>query len=517
MGDRSTFGRIEDFSGGMRSARNPYGLLLNEAVEIQNAYWVDKAGAFMQRSGYRALNDTLLAAAAFQGFHRYYKSGTGYFVAAINGKIHRGTNAAGLATPLATGLATTSGQVYFVTMNNTVYFCDGDTSTDKLMSLTDTGDLSRNVASDGSAPLLVESWQNRLVLVLANDVLSISELGAPTTHGTTAGWTQSCYPNDNDSIVAIKGYGNYLFVFKRRHIYVVSGTGPRNYRIDILSTSIGCRAPRSIIEIEGVLYFGDATGMHTAHGLTLDYRRSGKKEPLTADVSDVWNNISSSMLSYVACGAHRANLWVAYCDSTKAGAYNQRVMVFDTTTERVHSIFTMPCAMFVTCDGGTDGGELYHASSSTTGKIYRQNIGKNDAQVSDGTGGNLVECIWKSRPLPIDSFPFYADLCRLWLEAWTGGSAITVNIYVGNETTPSFTDSVTFTAEADATWGDTAAADTDLVWDTSYWADIVYQVQDYALGVDAARSFTIEIKHSTSDHQLVLHRLGFESKRLEWD
>lgn len=510
----SQFLTLDDLSGTLRTAANPYRLGLNETPACQNFYWLDRVGGRIQRLGSRAFNDTGLATAAFQGFFRFYPSGaTAQFIAAINGKIHRGSTAAEMATPLTTAMSTTSAQTYFAAYNDTVYFCNGN-STDKLMSCTKTGDLSKDVASNNAAPYLLCMWANRLWLVTDDDLVQCSDLGAPTTFGTAACWNYTVGKNDNQNITAIVGYRNYLLIFKLTHIYVVTGVGPADFSLQVLTDSVGCDSPRSIIEINDVLYFHDAAGVHTLHGLTLDYRKDGSNTPLTDPVSDIMRDISSTYGPKVACGRFKNFLKISYQDPDQTGAYNNNELLIDAKTERI--MCTCPgrnVGMYVTCDGSGDAGEIYYAASDTSGKIYRQEIGTNDGQAADGTGGVAVEAYWRSRPFS-PSFPFIAHLLRAFVEAYTGGSEITVKVYSGTSDVAGCVDSeaIAFTGggreyfvEADGSEPET------LEWDEDFFAEVAWDVKEYVMtNASQGASVAIEVYHKAAGYRAEVRRIALE-------
>lgn len=507
-----------DFSGGLRTAANPYSLQPNEAQRSENVYWLDTLGGLAGVLGTKNLNDTALAEETFRGFHRYYPSGgEAQFLAAINGKIYRGTTGANL-TALSTPLSSSTDEVYFITINSVVYFCNGNNS-DKLMSCTGSGDLIKNVASDSSNPYLLAYWKDRMWLGLVGDWVKCSEINAYTTFGTAACWSKLIGQNDNQEMTAFYPYKQYLLVFKRSRIYYITGYSPSTFEPQLLTAAVGCDSPRSIKEVGDVLVFHDANGYHTLQGLALDYRKDGTNRPLTHAVSDKMEAIPTAQRPFVATGIHRNYLKIAYNDPSLTGSYNNNIIEIDMDTERV--MCTRPnvkARMFVTCNGEGDGGEVYFCKSDTSGIIQRIEVGSKYDVLSDGTGGDAIVQRWKSRPFPLEGFPFIHDAVRMWVEGYTGGSEITVNVYrdsmsgVIDSCSKAFVGgSGKYFVEAGQTRPD------DLEWDEDFFAEVAWDIKQFVFNKNAqGSSLCFEFYHDESGYRMYVRRAAVEIKKAGW-
>ena len=515
---------LDDFAGGMVSAGSKYRLARNQTPLCKNMYWLDEVGALIGMYGTQAFNDTGLETADFQGFDRLYPTGnTAVFLAAINGKLYRGSDSSDIAVVQEAGsdLAASTGDMYFAFHDDTAYFCYGN-STDDMCSVTRTGDFTSQVATDSSSPYLITWWNDRMWIVETGDVLKGSEIRKPTTFGTTAGFERAIGEKDNQIITAIVGYRQYLLIFKKSRIYVLTGNNPYEYNVQILSSSVGCVAPRSIVEYGDVLYFWDDKGMHTLRGLTLDYRMNGRTRPLTWPVKNIVNSISDTYRPSIASGIFRNFLKIAYKDPDIAGAYNNNQIVIDLETEQVCG--TAPgvhAAMYVTQNGTGDAGELYHASSDGNGKIYRQEIGYNHRALEDGTGGTAIASSWLSRPLPPRPGMTGHDCIKVWLEGFTGGTDMTVKVYIDLNSPAVFTGTLTFTKVAGTgkklvELGETSSD--DLAFDTDTLAEVLWGIGGvFTNTTNSTCSFQVEFSHEVAGSRPELRRAVFEYSETEQD
>lgn len=515
---------IDDFAGGMVSAGSKYRLARNQTLSCKNMYWLDEVGALIGMYGTQSFNNTGLETADFQGFDRLYPTGnTAVFLAAINKILYRGSTSANIAPVLdvAANLNGATGDLYFAFHNDIAYFCYGN-STDKMCSVGRTGDWSPDVASDNSDPYLITWWNDRMWIMETGDQLKGSEIRKPTIFGTPPGFDRAIGENDNQIATAIVGYRQYLLIFKKARIYVLTGNNPYEYNVQVLSKSVGCTSPRSIVEYEDRLYFWDDNGMHTLSGLTLDYRKDGRTRPLTWAVKNIVKSISATYRPKIASGIFRNFLKIAFKDPDIAGGYNNNQIVIDLETERV--CCTTPgiaASMYVTQDGTGDAGELFHASSKGDGKIYQQEIGYNYEALENGTGGTAIPSLWLSRPLPPRPGMTIHDCIKILLEGFTGGSDMTVKIYVDTAANPVFTGTLIFTV-ADGTGkklveqGETS--DDDLEFDTDFLAEVTWGTGAIMpIASNATCSFQIEFSHEVLGHRPELRRAVVEHSETEQD
>lgn len=134
---------------------------------------------------------------------------------------------------------------------------------------------------DGTPPptacTLLMEHQGRMVYVGAQpfasatstrDTLYFSDLFDPETVRqntppavTDATGTYIRIGTDGQEVLALGRLGTYLFAFKRRGVYVLTGSGSvlpdqtRDYQVQQLSHEVGCISHESVVDIEGALYW----------------------------------------------------------------------------------------------------------------------------------------------------------------------------------------------------------------------------------------------------------------------
>ena len=97
----------------------------------------------------------------------------------------------------------------------------------------------------------------------SDDVLSWSALG------TYADWTtandsgdKQVATGDGETNNGLVEYNDHIIYFKKHSCHELFGTGPTNYSFQTLSDTIGCLAPRTIVEVQGTLFFLGKEGVY---------------------------------------------------------------------------------------------------------------------------------------------------------------------------------------------------------------------------------------------------------------
>lgn len=77
--------------------------------------------------------------------------------------------------------------------------------------------------------------------------------------------------NDGESVIAIKSLGDKLVIFKQRSIWVLYVTGsPVNWRLSLVTSLIGCVDFKSVVEINGLIYFLSNNGVYRTDGTIVE-------------------------------------------------------------------------------------------------------------------------------------------------------------------------------------------------------------------------------------------------------
>ena len=93
------------------------------------------------------------------------------------------------------------------------------------------------------------------VWIASGSTLYFSALGTYNDFETShdAGYI-SDFHTDTDDIIAIKSYKNYLAIYKRDRVYLLTGTTPEDFAV-IPFADKGCLSARSIVNVENKQYF----------------------------------------------------------------------------------------------------------------------------------------------------------------------------------------------------------------------------------------------------------------------
>lgn len=122
----------------------------------------------------------------------------------------------------------------------------------------------------------VEVSQNRVFAASkSNDSLYFSAIAAyddwnsPSNAGEIRIATR-----DNDSCTGLVEFNGHVVYFKTRSIHELYGSGPSNYFVQTLTTGTGCVDGKSIVEIDGILYFMGEDGIYYYGGGTVPKKLS---------------------------------------------------------------------------------------------------------------------------------------------------------------------------------------------------------------------------------------------------
>ena len=171
---------------------------------------------------------------------------------------------------------------------------------------------------------------------------------------------------EGDTITGLYSLNNSLYVFQRRAIWRIYGTGPSNFELRNVTNEIGLIDRSTLVEWDNVLLFLSDNGIYMFDGSNL--------RNLSADTVDTninnWANKTSP----------RAVLWnnnylISY--RTTDSTYNNEALFYDLNNGVWGKIEDLYATNWVNWNGGTDNGEVYFGSSNQ-GSIYRWDIGGND-------------------------------------------------------------------------------------------------------------------------------------------
>lgn len=157
---------------------------------------------------------------------------------------------------------------FWVCDTSCAYVWDGTTSDTAVVAITDntlSGNGTSGTPEFPKARSLI-TWKDRVV---AGGVRYSGSFYGSRIHFSNVlepwKWDSTDYidiaPDRGGDIWAICNYGGSIIVFKEAAVYGLFGDGgPEDLTLSLISDEVGCRAPYSIVEMGGVLYWYDPIG-----------------------------------------------------------------------------------------------------------------------------------------------------------------------------------------------------------------------------------------------------------------
>lgn len=327
---RGTPVRFVDFTGGVNTKAAPYLVSPKEARDARNVVSTVR-GSIRKRNGCQTLASpaaellTMRAADALSPTLMVGVTSANDVVKIdVSGVVTSIKGANVVTVPrwsIAQGPAQTLGPVF---MSN---------GTDVPLAWTGTGNATPWTLTSGTIPrpTQIVAHNNRMwlgnlagntglygVLADAGSSLCFSDIGNPRSF-PLANIVQ-LDPNDGDSIIAFGKVGPYLLVFKRRKTFLIfDGDTGANRRI---SDTIGCCAPRSVVETPaGTFFLSQDRGIYATTG--------SKFTQMSDNISPTLSAVASSARD-TAAGAYFNDHY--YLSLATTGPNNDLTLDFDTTT-----------------------------------------------------------------------------------------------------------------------------------------------------------------------------------------
>lgn len=192
--------------------------------------------------------------------------------------------------------------------------------------------------------------------------------------------------DDGDIVTALKAlaYQNALLVGKAKHIYAISGQGPYNWYVDVLSDNIGMPAPASIVSRGADIYWYDYSGFYTLEGSTV-------KKVSWAIEAVVRDSINKDYAHMIVGGYFDGHFWWSYPSGSTTK--NNRTVVYNPDNEAWATIDRPASSLHVGLNEDDDYGVLWGDPDS--GKVYAYG----DNYFDDGTGiTTTFESGWLNLP-----------------------------------------------------------------------------------------------------------------------
>jgi len=243
--------RLFDFSGGLRLDKYDAQLEPHELREL-DGFEVPVAGALRKEQGWVPYNATSLGEGGILGMHRHLNGTTPQLLVAHGSSIYLGDDSLGTFTPVYSSM-TPGYQTYFDTWKGFAFIVNGF---DRPLKWNGT-----KVQTMENAPMgakFVVHYADRLFMPVGDDDVRFSELLDPDTwHDPETGITNNIdvETGDDQEITGIYATQTKLVILKSRSYYYIRGYLPEEWEKDKISGDIGCIAPRSLVEIDGKIFF----------------------------------------------------------------------------------------------------------------------------------------------------------------------------------------------------------------------------------------------------------------------
>ena len=229
---------------------------LNESPN--NTDWFDaqniegyKAGGLIKMKGNKnILNTVLPTGTQILGINDYTKTGIHYpIIITSEGKLYRINLETGILTEKYSSMNKTA-KCNFVNFNNGVIISNG---VDKPIFYEEFYGVTE-LPAETPVGIAIEAYKAR-VFIAAGSGLYYSALGNQNdwTSPDDAGSIVN-FHNDSSPIIALKNYGEFLAIYKKNEIYVLSGSDPSDFIIKPVADK-GCISPWAVSTVNNNQFF----------------------------------------------------------------------------------------------------------------------------------------------------------------------------------------------------------------------------------------------------------------------
>ena len=506
------------YSGGLNNSDEPEQLQENEASVLKNAY-IDKTGTLKKRAGTLLIgNDT--GDTAITGLVGWQENdGTKWLVRTTATDIqYYNTSSATWETfddGFTTGLDTN-----FTIANNKMYIFNG---TDNLHSW-DGADVALNsgVVDLGTAVPQTEFgvfWKNYMFAAGGSTLggttyptrVYFSNLADPDTWTTGTDYFDVNL-SDGQPITGMAPLGELLVVFKRRSVYILSGSSPADWRISSsvnnvqsVDSSIGCTSHRSIVQVGNDLWFMSDDGMRSVRR-TEAQSDTPSTGIVTGKVETTVQGMNKSALDKVASTTFNKRVYVAY--PTGSNTYNNEVLVAETrhTTEDTENPHP-----WVVYTGWNPACWATHIPSSEIALYYGEGSGDSlTFQAETGTNDNsaAIDFDYQSKMIDLNQ-PNMKKTSRFIITSAESGDDVDIQIQSSTDGNIFTTHGVLNTYDGGALWN-------SAVWDTDTWSYAGEVEKKFALA-RASDRIMIKFRNNMADEDVTMksYTLAIKPKKVK--
>ena len=204
--------------------------------------------------------------------------------------------------------------------------------------------------------------------------------------------------DDGDIITALEvmPFQDYLLVFKKKHIYAITGEAPLDFTVNDVTDNIGTPSWASIISYGRQIYFYDYTGFYVLDGVN-PYKISWAIEPIVAD------SINKDYAHLIVGGYFDNHMWWSY--PSGSATKNNRTVVYNLETQAWAKIDQPISAIYVGQVETDDYGVLWGDPDS--GRVYQYGQSYFDNGVANSA---IFESGWLDLQDPYDFEKKFKDI-----------------------------------------------------------------------------------------------------------
>lgn len=199
-----------------------------------------------------------------------------------------------------------------------------------------------------------------------------------------AGYISDFHTN-TDNITALKPYKNYLAIYKKQAVYLLSGTTQDNFAITPFC-NIGANSASSVLNVANRQYFVNSAIYALEETGELNQIHLG--EQISENIKDEFIKFDSNRLDEIFALYYENKNQIWYYFPYQANEFFKTIWINDCTNKAWYKrVLPQDVTIATIFDN-----EIYFGTNS--GKIYKENVGET-------FNGKIIEFIWKSPFLSI--------------------------------------------------------------------------------------------------------------------
>lgn len=310
----------QNFSRGLVTVKPDHLLEDGESPSVSNVDFSRAVGRLTKRRGHSLLYTALGGASPISGLGEFVQSnGTTTVVASSDDTIYR-LSGSGTWTSIFTTAGLNGAAVNFETYNDLLIIVSANITTQKWSG---SGSSSNLGGTPPANVKYVRAHRNRVWM--ANSSAGASRLHY-SAFDNPEDWTTAgdagfldIGKNDGEQITGIASIGANLVVFKQNSTWVVKNGTPATFTPVKVSATVGCVAPRSIVECEGFAMFLSNSGVYAAN--------EGGVSLMSYNVQPDFHNMSNATKALASGGRLRTQYWLSV--DTDSNSLNDTAYVLD--------------------------------------------------------------------------------------------------------------------------------------------------------------------------------------------